>query len=151
MAFDSSLLDELAQAHQDEPGKWNLSQERAFQEDLMYRGFHFFIIFYSLVIGGAAAARSQQNLCIILSLGALICLAMVLPIYRARAKLLLILGILHRIDQHPVAKVGKLLRSSGAWRTFSVVHMIGLWIPLFCCVALVLGAILACAGILRAS
>jgi hypothetical protein len=151
MPFDEKLLDEIAEEHQDEAAKWNLSQERAFQEDLMYRGFHMFMIFFTLVMGGSVSARSQQNLCIILTLGTFISLAMMLPIYRARVKLLFILRILHRIEQHPVAKVGRLLHASGGLTSYSVVHMIGLWIPLMCCATLLFGAILAYAGIVHAS
>ena len=151
MPLNDKLIDEIAQLYKDEPNKWNLSQERQFQEDLMYRGFHFFILFFSLAIGGAITARSQQHLCILLTIGALVSFAMFLPIYRARVKLLVILRILHRIDKHPVAEVGKLLEESGIWSTYSVVHLIGLWIPLACCLMISLAAILSWAGIVHAS
>ena len=151
MPLTDQQVEVIAQSYKDEPNKWNLSQERQFQEDLMYRGFHFFILFFSLAIGGAITARSQQHLCVLLTIGALVSLAMFLPIYRARVKLLVILRILHRIDKHPVAEVGKLLEESGIWSTYSVVHLIGLWIPLACCLMISLAAILSWAGIVHAS
>jgi hypothetical protein len=151
MPLTDQQVEVIAQSYKDEPNKWNLSQERQFQEDLMYRGFHFFILFFSLAIGGAITARSQQHLCILLTIGALVSFAMFLPIYRARVKLLVILRILHRIDKHPVAEVGKLLEESGIWSTYSVVHLIGLWIPLACCLMISLAAILSWAGIVHAS
>jgi hypothetical protein len=149
MPLDEKFLDEMAAKYQDEPAKWSLSQERSFQEDLMYRGFHFFILFFTLAIGGAIAARSQQHLCILLTIGALVSFAMFLPIYRARVKLLVILQILHRVEEHPVARVGQLLQRSGIWTTYSVVHLIGLWIPLACCLMVALATVLAYAGVLR--
>ncbi|HEV3143582.1 MAG TPA: hypothetical protein VGZ47_06810 [Gemmataceae bacterium] len=151
MPLNDKLLDKIAQAYKDEPNKWNLSQERAFQEDLMYRGFHFFILFFSLAIGGAITARTHQHLCVLLTIGTLVSFAMFLPIYRARVKLLLILQILHRIEKHPVCEVGKLLEQSGIWPTYSVVHLIGLWIPLACCTLVLTATVLAWAGILHSS
>jgi len=151
MPLTDKQVEVIAQSYKDEPNKWNLSQERAFQEDLMYRGFHFFILFFSLAIGGAITARSQQHLSILLTIGALVSFAMFLPIYRARVKLLVILRILHRIDKHPVAEVGKLLEESGIWSTYSVVHLIGLWIPLACCLLISLAALLTWAGIVHSN
>jgi len=149
MAFDPKQLDDLARTYQDEGTKWSLSQERAFQEDIMYRGFHFFILFFSLVIGGTLSARSQQHLSILLTIGCLVSFAMFMPIYRARVKLLLILQILHRVEQHPVARIGKLMQQRGGWTTYSVVHLIGLWLPLICCLMIVFATVLAYAGVLR--
>jgi hypothetical protein len=149
MAVDSKQIDEMARNYQDEPAKWSLSQERAFQEDLMYRGFHFFILFISLVIGGTLSARSQQHLSILLTIGCVISFAMFLPIFRARVKLLLILQILHRVEQHPVARIGRLMNQSGGWTPYSVVHLIGLWIPLICCLMVVIATVLAYTGVLR--
>ena len=137
-------------------GSWDLSQERAFIENLLCQRFNFLLVFYSLVVAGALTTDVPHYVGIILILGALICSLFALPIARAQHKLDLLLvhiGELH--PTHPsrltdvwasdLSRVPMLVR-------WSVRHsrrdVIGYWIPLICAVTLWIGAILAWTGVL---
>lgn len=52
---------------------WDLSQERAFVENLLSQRFNFFLIMFSLVIAGAVNANTKFELVAILSIGLLLC------------------------------------------------------------------------------
>jgi len=134
---------------------WDLSQERAFIENLLCQRFNFLLVFYSLVVAGAFTTSSQRNFNIVLTAGAIISSLFALPIARAQHKLDLILrhlGTLH--PTHPA-------RMTDVWATdlnlvpavmrpivrHSRRDVIGYWIPLLCATSLWIGAVLAWAGI----
>ena len=78
---------------------WDLSQERAFIENLLCQRFNFLLVFYSLVVAGAFTANSQRNFNIVLTIGAIVSSMFALPIARAHHKLELILR--HLGTRHP--------------------------------------------------
>jgi hypothetical protein len=123
---------------------WDMSQERAFIENLLGQRFNFFLIFFSLVVAGALNARSQVHFSIVLILGAIICWLLAFTLFRSQQKLDLILAELFADQTHPASIIDK--KAGG----LSMRRLIGYVIPLICCIALTLGTILALCGTLRA-
>jgi hypothetical protein len=134
---------------------WDLSQERAFIENLLCQRFNFLLVFYSLVVAGAFTTGSQRNFNIVLTVGAIISSLFALPIARAQHKLDLILRHLAILEPtHPA-------RMTDLWASdLSLVpvvlrpivrlgrrDVIGYWIPLLCTTSLWVGAVLGWAGL----
>lgn len=122
---------------------WDMSQEREFTENLFCQRFNFFLVVFSLVAAGAAAANTQPKLVSILWIGFVICFLLALTIYRNYIKLDWIHRHLHKAKEHPIHLVGEGIKPLGAWGLFPVNSIIGRWIPLFSCVVLLIGAIAA--------
>jgi len=122
------------------PPVWDMSQERAFMENLLGQRFNFFLIFFSLVIAGALNARSQVHLNIVLPLGNLICWLLSLVLFRSQRKLDLILKKLLADETHPASIID--MGANG----ISMRKLIGYVIPIICCSALTVGTILALCG-----
>lgn len=117
---------------------WDMSQERSFIETLLNQRFNFFLVFFSLVIGGGINAKTQLQLQLILTLGSIIVVLLSLVIARTQRKLDLIIDDLKTDPSHPLKIIDDLAGPSGSKR-----HIIGYWIPPLCSAALVLGSILA--------
>lgn len=128
---------------------WDMSQERAFVENLFCQRINFLIIIFSLVIAAAAAANSQLMLRGVLSVGLVLSVLVALTVYRNFVKLIWILRTLHEDPNHPIAVTQKGIESLGWRRLFGVNHILGIWIPAFCCGVLALGLYLAYAEILK--
>lgn len=136
---------------QEDAPSWNLSQERVHLENLFCQRFNFFIVLFSLVVAGAASANTQVKLAALLWIGFVLCALVALTIYRSYVKLMWILQSLHRIPTHPIARAGVAVRHLG-WRAlFGVNSIIGIIIPGICCTVLLVGAILASGGCLKAA
>jgi hypothetical protein len=129
---------------------WDMSQERAFIENLFCQRFNFFIVIFSLVIAGAASANTQPKLIAILSIGFLLCFLVALTIYRSYVKLIWILKSLHKLKDHPVGASSEGIKILRMPKLFGVNWIIGWLIPLLCCLVLLVGAILSIKGILKA-
>lgn len=107
--------------------RWDISQERAFVENLLGQRFNFLLLFFSIFVTGAVNAREAPVLqAIVLSLGAIIALFLALAIWRTQRKLDLILA--HLGKTHPASFTDGHLRSGR--------HFIGFYIPPTCCAAL---------------
>ena len=138
------------------PEAWDLSQERAFIENLLCQRFNFLLVFYSLVVAGAFATSSQYNFSIALTVGAIVCSLFALPIARAQHKLDLILRHLGTQNpKHPAILTDKWASDLSQVPLIMrpiVRHsrrdVIGYWIPLLCAVTLWIGALLGWARIL---
>lgn len=142
-----------------DPGPWNLSQEREFSENLLCQRFNFFLVVFSLVAAGAAGANTQRMLLSLLLIGFFICLLLALTIYRNHVKLDWIHQTLHKVEGHPIKVVGDAIEPLGLLKSldtpwgslFRVTWIIGWFIPLIACLALLAGAIAASACWLRAN
>ncbi len=66
---------------------WDMNQERAFMKNLLSQRFNFFLIVFTVVLAGAATANTQTKQSGILISGLLLCLLIVLTIYRIYANL----------------------------------------------------------------
>ncbi len=65
-------------------GKWDMSQERAFMEDLVCQRFNFFLILFSLILAGAASTDTQLMMILVLALGTFICSLKAILTYHQR-------------------------------------------------------------------
>lgn len=120
---------------------WSMSDERAFMENLLCSRFNFFLVFFSIVIAGALTTNDPIHFKIILTLGAIIIIPFALTIARAQRKLDIALeNHLFESENHPARILNE---ECGG---ISMRKWIGYWIPLICCAALVIGAILALCG-----
>jgi hypothetical protein len=125
---------------------WSMSDERAFMEKLLCSRFNFFLVFFSLVINAAVSTTDARYFKIVLTLGTVIGIPFALTIARTQGKLDIALNDhLFKTDRHPA----KILNDKCPGP--SMRQWIGYWIPLACCAALVVGAILAWAGCLTPS
>jgi hypothetical protein len=129
---------------------WDMSQERAFIENLFCQRFNFFIVIFSLVIAGAASANTQTKLTAILSIGFVLCLLVALTIYRIYVKLIWILKELHQLKDHPVGASSAGIRKLRMPKLFGVNWIIGWCVPALCSVILLAGSILSFMCILKA-
>lgn len=112
-------------------------EERDFSENLLCTRFNFFLIFFSLVVGGAISTSDPLYFKIVLCLGATISFLLALTIARIQKKLDIILEDLFKTEDHVMKIIND--RCTG----ISMRKLIGYWIPTICCSVLILGAILA--------
>ena len=119
-----------------------MSNERAFMENLLCSRFNFFLVFFALVIAAAVSTKEVVHFKIVITLGAVISIPFALTIARAQKKVDIALKQLFRTEGHPV----KILNDECGGP--SMRKWIGYWIPLVCCAALGIGAILAWTGCL---
>src|ERR1700686_35842 len=118
--------------------RWDMSQERAFNENLLGQRFNFLLVFFSIVAAGAVQARERPILqAIILSVGSLIVLCLMLAIGRTQQKLDIMLGFLFNDPAHPSAIVNN--RAAGP----SFRKLVGYVVPCICFLSLMVWAILA--------
>lgn len=112
--------------------RWDISQERAFIENLLGQRTSFLLIFFGLVIAGAVNARSNQTMQFsILVLGCLVCFGLALAVGRSQKKLDIILSIIKLDPAHPVTVVDAIAGPSGSKR-----KIIGYVLPWACVIAL---------------
>ena len=123
---------------------WDMSQERAFIENLLNQRFSFFLVVFSLVLAGGINSKAQLHLELVLTLGALVTTLFALVLARSQEKLDLILDDLTSDSTHPAAVIDKRAKPGGSGR-----RLIGIWIPRLCCLVLIVGAAPAWCGLLR--
>ena len=111
--------------------RWDLNQERAFTETLLGQRFNFFLIFFSLVIGGAVNAKEPLTQALVLTLGAIICICLMLAIGRSQQKLDLIFEIIRRDEEHPFTFIDKLARGPRRRRLIGCVILYLGYVPLW--------------------
>src|SRR6266487_4590644 len=120
---------------------WDMSQERAFIENLLSQRFNFFLVVFTVVLAGAATANTQTKQTGILVLGFLLCFLIALTIYRIYAKLDETLKILHETKSHPVAIIGEKINGRGLKGGFEANSFIGIYIPVLSTVILGIAAL----------
>lgn len=122
--------------------RWDISQERAFLENLLGQRTSFLLIFFGLVIAGAVNARSLQVMQIsILVFGCLVCFGLALAVGRSQKKLDIILDIIKLDPAHPVTVVDAIAGSSGSKR-----KIIGYVLPWACVIALAVASVISWTG-----
>ena len=134
----------MSENHTEHDFNWDMSQERAFIENLLAQRFNFFLVFFSIVILGAVTTKSVANFKIILVMGSIICWMLSGAIYRAQEKFDIIFRELKSIPTHPIAIIDNKTSSIGSAR-----HVIGYIIPIICSAAISTGAVLALLGVLK--
>jgi len=130
---------------------WDMSQERAFMENLLSQRFNFFLIVFSVVLAGAATATSQTKQTGILGIGCVLCGLVWLTVYRIHVKVMEILKLLHSDPSHPVSISSKAVKERGVRGLFGVNPIVGFYIALLCTVTLLVATYLSWTGRLKAS
>jgi hypothetical protein len=137
--------DEISASIRDKtPPVWDMSQERAFIETLLNQRFNFFLFMFSLVIAGGINSKKQVHLQIILTIGAVITILLASLLVRSQEKLDIMLKYLFADKSHPAAIVNALANPKGSRR-----RLLGIYIPIICCLLLVTGAIMAWFDVLK--
>ena len=125
--------------------RWDISQERAFLENLLGQRFNFFLVFFGLVIAGSIQVRALPQIqALILAFGTIVSFLMMLTLFRAQAKLDLIFGLLIKDPHHPFTVITQMAGSGGSMR-----RHIGKTIPIVCVSALGIMTFLAWTGTLQ--
>jgi hypothetical protein len=101
---------------------WDMSQERAFFENLMNQRFTFFIVFFCAIVAGVVNAKSEFTAKLLLTLGSILTVLFAAILWRSHKKFDLRAG-----------------RGSVRW-------ILGWGIPWFCCAVLIIGSVLAFTG-----
>ena len=122
---------------------WDMSQERAFIENLLALRFNFFLVFFSIVLNGLVNAKTQLHLEILLGIGSTICILFAMVLARSQEKLDLCLADLFADESHPAAIIDRRASKGGSRRRY-----IGVWIPRFCCAFLFVCFVLSLLGVL---
>jgi hypothetical protein len=122
---------------------WDMSQERAFIENLLARRFNFFLVFFSIVLAGSVNAKTQPQLEIVLGIGSTICILFAMVLARSQEKLDLCLADLFADESHPAAIIDRRASKGGSRRRY-----LGVWIPRLCCAVLIVGFVLSLLGVL---
>jgi hypothetical protein len=146
---------------EEKPPIWDMSQERAFTENLLNQRFQFFLFIFAAVIAGSVNARADDSaLRAVLGLGTVICWLFAVLLFHSQRKLDIILNVfLFRDPGHPancVNEVCKEPRFRPRWLNWldwllirsSKRKFVGYVIPSVCCAALTLGFFLAVSGTL---
>jgi hypothetical protein len=131
--------DEITDAYKTQvaEGAWTFSDEREFGENLFCQRFNFLLVAYSLIITACASTEKMELLKLTLIVGFILCFLTTLAIWRAYAKLIVILNICYRIADHPLVLVDRENKKWSRWhRGVPVNHYLGLWIPIGCTISL---------------
>jgi hypothetical protein len=138
-----------AYARQRNEYDWDLSQEREFTENLFCQPFNFLLVAYSLFVTAAASTSSQAMLTVVTLAGGFVCFAVSLTIWRGYFKLMVVLRMLYRLEEHPLSMVDTETQALGWRRLFRVNPILGSYIPAFCTLSLLGAGIASWFGVLR--
>jgi hypothetical protein len=110
--------------------RWDISQERAFIENLLGQRFNFLLIVFSIFVAGAVNARSAPILqCLVLTLGSVIICLLMLTIRRSQEKLDILLKIIFQDKTHPAAVANDLAKGrSRRGLVGNVIPALCLWV-----------------------
>lgn len=116
---------------------WDMSQERAFIENLLGHRFNYFLIFFSVVVAGFVNSKNPLYGQFILTLGAVITTLLASVLRRSQQKLDLILADLFMDSTHPA----KIIDDRAGGPSGSRRKLIGRTIPSICSWTLIVGAV----------
>jgi hypothetical protein len=105
---------------------WDVNQERAFWEKIHNQRLNFFLIFFSIIVAGAAFARSREFVIFILAVGSVVLWILTLTLISATRKVNYSLKALLKDENHPTVLVDRKAKGR-IIRIFS-----GYVLPIFC-------------------
>jgi hypothetical protein len=132
------------------PVEWDINQERMFVENLLAQRFNFFLVTFSLVLGGAASANSQLKLQLLLLCGLILCLLMWATVYRIYVKVDVTLKMCYEHEDKFLYEIAKRTKQQGIIAFVGVNSLVGVWIPLSCVLIIVVALVLSLSGTLKA-
>ena len=113
--------------------RWDISQERAFIENLLVQRVGFLLVFFGLVVAGTVSAQALPTVqFLILAGGALFSALLALAIGRAQKKLDLLINIIKHDPDHPLTIIDDIAGPSGSKR-----KLIGYAVPWLCVFTLI--------------
>ena len=116
-------------------GDWTFYDERQFMENLFCTRLNYFFIIFSLILMAAVTVRSNTNLILVLFIGLIIQLLLWFSV-----------KILHNLDEHHVFSITDKCLKKRRHYSFSVVSLLGTWLPLLCVIIWFTGLCLAVLG-----
>lgn len=120
---------------------WDISQERAFMENLVIQRVNFLIVFFSLVVAGSINSQNNKILQFsILVAGIVITGVLAMTVIRSQQKLDIILKDIFMDKNHPATIANT--KAKG----FSVRKLIGYFLPFVCVFFLVIMSIFSFYG-----
>lgn len=117
---------------------WDMSQERAFIENLLNQRFNFFLIFFSITMAGFVNTDNWLVGQTILTLGSVILILIARAIEKSEQKLDLIVGDLCKDISHPI----RIINDATGGNFESRRRLIGIIIPRICYITMLVLAIL---------
>lgn len=128
---------------------WTMSQERAHMENLVCSRFNFLLVFVGLALTAAVTTQNPRLMITTLWLGFVVAVCLMLTVMRAHLRFDAALDALHKLTAHPAAQTREMVGK--CWYIPSVRGLVGYVIPGFLCFSLLVGAILASAGVFSAN
>ena len=133
-----------------DPGKWTLSDERQFAENLFVARFNFFLIVFSLFVTAAFANNFQSHKSIVFYAGALLLFLVWMTLYRAYRKYDRILQVIFQNKpEHPLSQIERILTLEGYKPKYRVSRHMGITIPWVCLILLIAGGVATSLCILK--
>jgi len=130
-------------------GKWTLSDERAFFENLFAGRFNFFLIAFSLFVSAGFANNFTKMKYLVFYFGAFLLFLCWLTLLRALVKFDLIFEILFNQRKHPIFILQKIAKNGGYKPRFNNSRLMGVYIPFVCILFLIVMGILINIGVMN--
>lgn len=129
---------------------WNLSKEREFMENLYVGRFNYFLVVFSLFAMAGFANNFKSFKSIVFYAGVILLFMVWLLLYRGYKKHDRIMRLIFSdMKDHPAHKLQKLMKIEGYKPKYKVSKLMGIYIPWFCIIFLLLSGVLIDAGILK--
>jgi hypothetical protein len=125
-----------------------LDDERKYIEELLNDRFNFFMLFFSIIAAGAAATTSQVLFRWILTIGSLVSWFLAMTIYRCFYKQRLLWHLLEETNKNHAAIWAHAQAKGRRMSLFSVIWILGWFIPMVCTISISIAAMLAWFGCL---
>jgi hypothetical protein len=130
-------------------GKWTLSQERVFVENIFIGRFNFFLIAFSLFVSAGFANSFRNMKYLIFYFGAFLLFLCWLTILRVLVKFNLIFKILYKERKHTIFIMDQILKNNGFRPRFKNPRLMGVYIPIVCIAFLITMGLLINFGIMK--
>ena len=117
-------------------GSWNMSDERAFMENLFVSRFNSFLLVFSLFVTAGFANNFTELKSSVFFAGALVLIVVWLSLYRAYVKYDRIIKLLSGMTDHPISQVNRILKCEGTKSNYRASWVMGVVTPILCIVTL---------------
>lgn len=127
-------------------GEWSVSDERVHIENLFNQRLNFFLVICTLVVAGVVTAGTRPEKLAMLAFGEFLLVIQGLSLYRSCHKLLLLLQLLHGVEDHPVRLSDQLVKAKPWPMSVRVNHLTGVVLPAGACLFFFLWAVVVVVG-----
>jgi len=130
-------------------GKWSLSDEREFFENLFFGRFNSFLLVFSLFVTAGFANSFQQFRYLVFYFGAFLLFLCWLTLLRALVKFELVIQLLFNKEGHILYILQKIAKNGGYKPRFDNSKLMGVYIPILCITFLIAMGVLINIGYLK--